>query len=174
MPEGDVPVAEPRIASRGAALPLPSSLRGAVSALRRTRRRTARRIRRLTGNRRKGPNTERAGGILPENLVWIFGAVRTGSTWLGAMMADLDGHEWWHEPLVGHLFGHLYQERAGRRREDEHFILGGPKEPWLNPVRAFVLDSATARFPEMVGERVPGHQRAARLGGGAAADGGPR
>jgi hypothetical protein len=67
------------------------------------------------------------------------------------MMADLDGHDWWHEPLVGHLFGHLYQERAGRRREDEHFILGGPKEPWLNPVRAFVLDSATARFPEMVG-----------------------
>ena len=77
--------------------------------------------------------------------------MRTGSTWLGAMMADLDGHDWWHEPLVGHLFGHLYQERAGRRREDEHFILGGPKEPWLNPVRAFVLDSATARFPEMVG-----------------------
>jgi len=70
------------------------------------------------------------------------------------MMADLDGHEWWHEPLVGHLFGHLYQERAGRRRDDEHFILGGPKELWLDPVRGFVLDSATSRFPAVAeGER---------------------
>jgi len=124
-----------------------------VSALRRTRRRAARRIRRLTGNRRKGPNTERTDRIPPENLVWIFGAARTGSTWLGAMMADLEGHDWWHEPLVGHLFGHLYQERAGRRRDDKHFILGGPKELWSDPVRAFVLDSATARFPQMAGGR---------------------
>jgi sulfotransferase family protein len=65
------------------------------------------------------------------------------------MMADLNGHDWWHEPMVGYLSGHLYHERAGCRRGDEHFVLGGPRELWLDPVRAFVLDSASARFPEV-------------------------
>lgn len=124
-----------------------SALRGAGDAFRRAGRRA---VRRLKGYRRRVSNVERVGGIRPENLVWIFGGARTGSTWLGAMMADLRGHDWWHEPLVGHLFGHLYQERAGRRSDDEHFILGGPRELWLNPVRAFVLDSANTRFPALV------------------------
>jgi hypothetical protein len=86
-------------------------------------------------------------GIRPERMIWIFGSARTGSTWLGTMMADLSGHTWWHEPMVGYLFGHLYRERAERRRDDEHFILGGEKDIWLGPVRAFILDSANARFP---------------------------
>jgi hypothetical protein len=89
-------------------------------------------------------------GIAAERLVWIFGSARTGSTWLGAMMADLEGHAWWHEPMVGYLFGHLYYERARARRRDENFILGGDKDLWLDPVRRFVLDSASARFPERV------------------------
>jgi hypothetical protein len=66
------------------------------------------------------------------------------------MMADLEGHAWWHEPMVGYLFGHLYYERARARRKDEHFVLGGDKGLWLNPVRNFVLDSANARFPELI------------------------
>lgn len=144
-------VIAPRGEGPGAAFLRLPSLRDARSALRRVRRRAARRLRRAKGRRGGGPSAERVDRISPERLVWIFGAARTGSTWLGAMMADLDGHDWWHEPLVGNLFGHLYQERAGRRRDDEHFILGGPRDLWLNPVRAFVLDSATARFPEMVG-----------------------
>jgi Sulfotransferase domain len=65
------------------------------------------------------------------------------------MMNDLRGHTWWHEPMVGYLFGHLIHEQVGRRRRDYHFILGGEKELWLDPVRAFVLDSANARFPEV-------------------------
>jgi hypothetical protein len=64
------------------------------------------------------------------------------------MMADLEDHAWWHEPLVGYLFGHLYYERARGRRGDENFILGGDKALWLDPVRRFVLDSASVRFPE--------------------------
>ena len=28
------------------------------------------------------------------------------------------GYSRWHEPLVGHLFGNLYYERAGHRSED--------------------------------------------------------
>jgi hypothetical protein len=114
--------------------------------LARVRRRVARRIRKLRRAYERSRGIE-VGGISPENLVWIFGSARTGSTWLGAMMADLENHDWWHEPMVAHLFGHLYHERAGHRHGDEHFILGGDKELWLNPMRAFVLDSANARFP---------------------------
>jgi hypothetical protein len=41
--------------------------------------------------------------------------------------------------------------RAGHRGEDEHFILGDRyRKLWLDAVRRFVLDSAAARFPEVV------------------------
>jgi hypothetical protein len=119
--------------------------RNARKGLIRTRRRLSRGLYNL--KRRDRPAGD---GIAPERLVWIFGSARTGSTWLGAMMADLEGHAWWHEPMVGYLFGHLYYERARGRRRDENFILGGDKDLWLGPVRRFVLDSASARFPERV------------------------
>jgi len=88
----------------------------------------------------------------PENIIWVFGTARTGSSWLSAMMSEIGGYGRWHEPLVGHLFGNLYYVRAGHRHEDEHFILGAShRELWLKAVRRFVLDSAAARFPEVAG-----------------------
>jgi hypothetical protein len=119
--------------------------RSARKSLIRTRRRVSRGLYNL-----KRRNRHAGQGIAPERLIWIFGSARTGSTWLGAMMADLEDHTWWHEPLVGYLFGHLYYERARGRRRDENFILGGDRDLWLDPVRRFVLDSASARFPERV------------------------
>lgn len=98
------------------------------------------------------PVGDRTTRILPERMVWIFGTARTGSTWLSNIMGDMSGYARWHEPLVGHLFGNLYYVRAGHRSEDEHFILGGDREVWLGPVRRFVLDSATARFPQLAGD----------------------
>ena len=96
------------------------------------------------------PAGEEKGGVRPENLVWMFGTARTGSSWLSAIMGEIGGYSRWHEPLVGHLFGNLYYERAGHRGEDEHFILGARyKDLWLDTVRRFVLDSAAARFPEV-------------------------
>jgi hypothetical protein len=98
------------------------------------------------------PAGEEASGMRPENLVWVFGTARTGSSWLSAIMGEIEGYSRWHEPLVGHLFGNLYYERAGHRGEDEHFILGDRhRELWLGAVRKFVLDSAAARFPEVAG-----------------------
>lgn len=91
------------------------------------------------------------GGIKPENLVWIFGSARTGSTWFSAMMRDLEGHSVWDEPLVGDLFGHLYYVRGANHidKRGNDFILGNPhRESWLNSVRSFVRNEATARFPE--------------------------
>jgi len=51
--------------------------------------------------------------------------------------------------MVGYLFGHLYYERAANRHDNDLFILGGDEELWLKPLRAFVLDSAKARFPQV-------------------------
>jgi hypothetical protein len=91
-------------------------------------------------------------GVRPENIVWIFGTGRSGSTWLGSIMGSLDGCAMWNEPLVGNLFGNFYYFRVGDRKLGRHSILGEPyKETWLGPMRDLVLGGAAARFPEVVG-----------------------
>ena len=45
--------------------------------------------------------------IKPENIVWIFGNAKTGSTWLSWMKEEPKGHAVWREPYVGELFGRL-------------------------------------------------------------------
>jgi LPS sulfotransferase NodH len=93
-------------------------------------------------------NTGEEAGIRPENIVWIFGAGRTGSTWLSSMMADLGGHTLWHEPLVGELFGNLYYVRGAGNHKSPHFVLGRHRDVWLHSIRRFILDNANGRFPE--------------------------
>src|SRR5215207_10086059 len=91
-------------------------------------------------------------GVRPENIVWIFGTGRSGSTWLGSMMEGVDGFAMWNEPLVGNLFGNFYYFRVGGRKLGKHSILGEAyKETWLGPMRDLVLGGAEARFPEVAG-----------------------
>jgi hypothetical protein len=95
-----------------------------------------------------------AGGVSrviePENIIWIFGYGRTGSTWLSYMMGELEGHHVWFEPYVGSLFGDFYYTQAWEGQlKNKHFILGSQKESWLKPLRSFVLDVADTRFPEV-------------------------
>jgi hypothetical protein len=91
-------------------------------------------------------------GVAAENIVWIFGTGRSGSTWLGSMMESLDGCAMWNEPLVGNLFGNFHYFRVGGRKPGRQYILGEPyKETWLGPMRDLVLGGATARFPELIG-----------------------
>ena len=89
------------------------------------------------------------GGVKPENLIWMFGSGRTGSSWLNSMMGDLEGHARWNEPYVGELFGTAYYVRAGERmRGRKDFVLGEDyREAWLHSIRNFVLEGANARFP---------------------------
>ncbi len=92
-------------------------------------------------------------GIRPENIVWVFGSGRTGSSWLTFMMGALPDHTRWNEPMIGYLFGHLYYQRGWTRQDTKHFILGDDyKEFWLSSVRSLVLDGGTARFPERAEE----------------------
>src|SRR5215213_4607504 len=95
-------------------------------------------------------------GIGPENIVWIFCSNRSGSTWLGSMMGDIEGYEMWNEPLVGKLFGDLYYQGAEGHKDRETYILGiSHKASWLNSVQSFVLSEAGARYPEAAADTQP-------------------
>ena len=88
------------------------------------------------------------GGVNPENIVWIFGSARVGSTWLARMMGGPENHSVWNEPLVGALFGKHYYLGAGKERRDgKNFILGGDREVWIGSIRSFVLEGARSKFP---------------------------
>jgi hypothetical protein len=89
-----------------------------------------------------------AGSVAPENMIWIFGTGRTGSTWLAAMMEEPEGHDVWFEPRVGTIFDPQRFQRHGGK----HFILASQyKDVWLRSIRNFILDGANARFPELAG-----------------------
>ena len=118
-------------------------------------RKVARGLRRAVDKGRQSRWRVRRGGngVWAENVVWIFGTGRSGSTWLASMMGSLDHHAMWNEPLVGNLFGNFYYFRVGGRKLGKHSILGEPyKETWLKPIRDLVLGGATVRFPEVAGE----------------------
>ena len=85
--------------------------------------------------------------IKPENIVWIFGAGRTGSTWLSRIMGELEAHQVWFEPQLGELFD---PERLsiGVRKGQDFVFHPRYKRVWRSGVRNFVLDGAGARFPE--------------------------
>ena len=85
----------------------------------------------------------------PENIVWIFGSGRSGSTWLASMMGGLTGHEVWFEPRLSEVFGAEFS----KRREGTNFIFSDLyEETWLPWVRRLVLDGARVRFPKLSDE----------------------
>jgi GT2 family glycosyltransferase len=93
------------------------------------------------------------GPIGTEQLVWMFGSPRTGSTWLSRMMAELENQERWHEPYVGLLFGSfLYERLEGNEKllNNPSFIMGESyRDVWLASIRNFLLEGAAARYPNL-------------------------
>lgn len=89
-----------------------------------------------------------------DNIVWIFGSGRSGSTWLSSMMRDMQGYISWGEPLIGKLFADLYYSSVAKLNfENEHFIFATQhKEAWTKSIRVFVTEGARARFPEVVND----------------------
>jgi hypothetical protein len=128
----------------------PDIIRVQIERFKQAGRRLAGKERRLAGSTHAASGSNGAGGIGPENLIWIFGTIRTGSTWLGSMMGDMKGYEMWNEPRVGELFGYFYYERAAHRRENRNFIMGlHYREVWLKSIRSFVLDAVAARYQRL-------------------------
>ncbi len=88
--------------------------------------------------------------VRADDLVWIFGTGRGGSTWLASMMNEMAGG-WWDEPLVGKLFGDLYFSEPGTNQADKDDFIYARKhrDSWLRSIRSFVLDAAAVRFPRV-------------------------
>jgi hypothetical protein len=105
----------------------------------------------LTDVATDGPEAQQP--VRTEQLIWIFGHSRTGSTWLSWMMAELENQERWHEPYVGMLFGSfLYQRLKGNDKvlNNPGFIMAEPyREVWLRSIGSLVLEGAAARYPEL-------------------------
>src|SRR3954454_19034333 len=101
----------------------------------------AREIARLGTRLTTGESDSPVRGVKPENMIWIFGNGRSGSSWLSSIMGDLKGHVRWDEPYAGILFGTTYYLLVGdRMRGRKDFILGDHyKKGWLNSIRNFVL-----------------------------------
>jgi hypothetical protein len=94
-----------------------------------------------------GANSTGGGALRPENVVWIFGSGRSGSTWLSTMMGDMSGQVLWGEPWVGTLFGNFYYAQNEGRRNNPQFIMGRHRQSWLRSIRNFLLDAAAVTFP---------------------------
>lgn len=89
-------------------------------------------------------------GVNPENLIWIFGDRRSGSTWLKDMMQEPGEHQSWDEPLVGRLFGEIYYKTSENNLTRADFIMGAPtRSGWINSIRNFTLDGARYVHPNL-------------------------
>ena len=144
LTRGEIPPRDPDVSGQ------PASHAGELA---RARMRLEEKEREIAGlKQRLAAPAPRAGGLNPENVVWIFCSNRSGSTWLSSMMGEVEGHEVWNEPLVGKLFGDLYYVGAAGHEKVKHYILGDYyKGSWLDSIQSFVLSEATARFPEVAG-----------------------
>jgi len=49
------------------------------------------------------PLTEKEEKILEAKMVWIFGSIRSGTTWLGRDLLRNPSNVYWHEPYIGWL-----------------------------------------------------------------------
>lgn len=88
--------------------------------------------------------------VNPENIVWILGSPRTGSTWLGRILGEPDRHVIWSEPFFGVVLG--FRNNLANRGyvNSGNFLLGEPhREVWVQSMRRLFLDVCRARFPHL-------------------------
>ncbi|CAN5792388.1 hypothetical protein BH23ACT11_BH23ACT11_16540 [soil metagenome] len=105
---------------------------------------------RLSNVLRDRKSIESLFAVNPENMIWIFCASRSGSTWLRSMLADLVPGEVWEEPKVGLLFGRFHDRAHEAQLGSRDFVLGNPtRKVWIPSLRRFVLDTAGASHPSV-------------------------
>jgi hypothetical protein len=89
-------------------------------------------------------------GVRPENIIWIFGSGRSGSTWLRSMMGDLSRHLVWEEPMVGQLFGNFHRRAQTANLGRPDFVMAdATQRGWIRSIRNFVLDGAKYARPRL-------------------------
>jgi hypothetical protein len=85
----------------------------------------------------------------PNNIIWILGSPRTGSTWLSRILGELENHSVWNEPHFGVILARNYiVNKEHLIRKD--FILSEPyRDVWIRSMRNLFLDVCEARFPNI-------------------------
>ncbi len=90
------------------------------------------------------------GGVRPENMVWVFGSGRSGSTWIRSIFSEMGGHRIWEEPMVGKLFGEFHDKADTESLRSAGFILGdSTRNGWKRAIRNFVLEVARYSYPRL-------------------------
>jgi hypothetical protein len=92
-------------------------------------------------------NGAETGNIRPEDIIWIIGSPRTGSTWLSRMLGELENCEVWQEPFFGVILS--FRDNIANQGWIGHrnFILGERNKPiWLNYMRRMFLAVAEVWF----------------------------
>jgi LPS sulfotransferase NodH len=88
--------------------------------------------------------------INPQNMVWILGSPRTGSTWLSEILADPKGYALWKEPFFGVVLKSRDNLAHRGYINSKQFILGEPyREVWVGSMRRLFLDVGRAKFPNI-------------------------
>ena len=91
-----------------------------------------------------------SGNINPENMVWILGSPRTGSTWLSEILGEPRGHALWKEPFFGVVLN--FRDNLAHRGyiNSRQFLLGEPyRDVWVGSMRRLFLDVGQAKFPNI-------------------------
>jgi hypothetical protein len=97
-----------------------------------------------------GARDARDTGVKPDNIIWIFGSGRSGSTWLRSMMEELDRHHLWEEPMVGKLFGEFRdQSMESELRRPDFIMSNAARKGWTRAIRNFVLDCVSYTHPRL-------------------------
>ena len=90
----------------------------------------------------KSPTTE-------NDLVWIFGAARCGSTWFLELLSWFSELACWNEPNVLSLYRNIETTENGDRHRVGDYALNGATLPQLDDcVRRIVFSEIERRFPE--------------------------
>ena len=77
---------------------------------------------------------------LEKNLVWIYGATRSGTTWLGTELLRYKENIIWPEPYIGF---HLMLLKRHIKRDD-YFFSNNFKKDWIPLVKKLILNRAYA------------------------------
>lgn len=83
-------------------------------------------------------------GEAASRIIWIFGAGRSGSTWLVRMLGELPDLDAWFEPRFGSL---LDPEEISHRRGRSFILAPQYRDTWVANIRSLILDGASVRFP---------------------------
>lgn len=82
-----------------------------------------------------------------DQVAWIIGCGRTGSTWLAEMLGDLPRIRRWHEPYFGRFFRHL-SEQPGELERRGSFFFHRHQQVWIDGMRELFYRMVHDRFPQ--------------------------